>query len=81
MTANVFKEDIEKCLKSGMNDHTGKPLDTAVLFALLDKHLNHSEEPRIRKNVSDLPMSAALDTQCLTGGDVFIRLRAWHCLG
>jgi len=27
MTANVFREDIEKCLKSGMNEHIGKPID------------------------------------------------------
>jgi len=27
MTANVFKEDIVRCLESGMNDHVGKPLD------------------------------------------------------
>jgi CheY-like chemotaxis protein len=27
MTANVFREDIEKCLAAGMNDHVGKPLD------------------------------------------------------
>ena len=27
MTANVFQEDIEKCLKEGMNDHVGKPLN------------------------------------------------------
>jgi CheY-like chemotaxis protein len=27
MTANVFKEDIDKCLEAGMNDHLGKPLD------------------------------------------------------
>jgi len=27
MTANVFKEDIEKCLASGMDSHVGKPLD------------------------------------------------------
>ncbi|MDR2731034.1 MAG: response regulator [Treponema sp.] len=27
MTANVFKEDIEKCLDAGMNDHVGKPID------------------------------------------------------
>jgi len=27
MTANVFSEDIEKCLAAGMNDHLGKPLN------------------------------------------------------
>jgi signal transduction histidine kinase/DNA-binding response OmpR family regulator len=27
MTANVFREDVEKCLAAGMNDHVGKPLD------------------------------------------------------
>jgi len=27
MTANVFREDIERCLEAGMNDHIGKPLD------------------------------------------------------
>jgi signal transduction histidine kinase/CheY-like chemotaxis protein len=27
MTANVFKEDIEKCLQVGMNAHIGKPID------------------------------------------------------
>jgi len=34
MTANVFKEDVEKCLTAGMNDHIGKPL---VLDEVLDK--------------------------------------------
>jgi signal transduction histidine kinase/CheY-like chemotaxis protein len=27
MTANVFREDIDKCIAVGMNDHIGKPLD------------------------------------------------------
>jgi CheY-like chemotaxis protein len=27
MTANVFKEDIEKCLSAGMDSHIGKPID------------------------------------------------------
>jgi signal transduction histidine kinase/CheY-like chemotaxis protein len=31
MTANVFKEDIEKCLESGMNDHLKKPLEEKAL--------------------------------------------------
>ena len=27
MTANVFREDVDKCLEAGMNSHIGKPLD------------------------------------------------------
>ena len=35
MTANVFAEDIEACLKAGMNDHVGKPIDSADLYGKL----------------------------------------------
>ena len=35
MTANVFREDIERCLECGMNDHLGKPLDFNELFKKL----------------------------------------------
>ena len=31
MTANAFREDIELCLQSGMNDHLTKPIDEEVL--------------------------------------------------
>ena len=44
MTANVFREDIEKCLASGMNDHTGKPIDMKALLAILEKYLNNPEK-------------------------------------
>jgi len=27
MTANVFREDVEKCIEAGMNSHIGKPID------------------------------------------------------
>ncbi|MDR1869434.1 MAG: response regulator [Treponema sp.] len=37
MTANVFKEDVQKCVEAGMNDHIGKPLD----FDEVMKKLNH----------------------------------------
>jgi PAS domain S-box-containing protein len=39
MTANVFREDIEKCLRCGMDDHVGKPLDLAVVIRKLKKYL------------------------------------------
>ena len=40
MTANVFREDIERCLDAGMNDHIGKPLDFNEVIAVLEKYLN-----------------------------------------
>jgi CheY-like chemotaxis protein len=39
MTANVFREDIEKCLEAGMNDHIGKPLDFEDVLDKLRKYL------------------------------------------
>jgi signal transduction histidine kinase/DNA-binding response OmpR family regulator/ABC-type amino acid transport substrate-binding protein len=39
MTANVFREDIEKCIASGMNDHIGKPLDFETVLSKLRKYL------------------------------------------
>jgi CheY-like chemotaxis protein len=40
MTANVFREDIEKCLEAGMNGHIGKPLDINEVLAVLRSALN-----------------------------------------
>jgi len=39
MTANVFKDDIESCLKSGMDDHIGKPLDFNKVLRVIHKYL------------------------------------------
>jgi len=39
MTANVFREDIEKCLRAGMNGHIGKPIDFDKAFAILKTYL------------------------------------------
>jgi CheY-like chemotaxis protein len=39
MTANVFREDIENCLASGMDDHLGKPLYFADLVEKLKHYL------------------------------------------
>jgi signal transduction histidine kinase/DNA-binding response OmpR family regulator len=39
MTANVFREDVEKCLEAGMNDHVGKPLDFDEVLSKLRNYL------------------------------------------
>jgi CheY-like chemotaxis protein len=43
MTANAFREDIEKCLDAGMNDHLGKPLDFDDVLRKLRKYLLNKE--------------------------------------
>jgi signal transduction histidine kinase/ActR/RegA family two-component response regulator len=43
MTANVFREDVEKCLAAGMNDHVGKPLDIKEVLEKLRKYLPRNE--------------------------------------
>jgi PAS domain S-box-containing protein len=40
MSANVFREDIEKCLEAGMNDHVGKPLSFNTVVEKLNAYLN-----------------------------------------
>jgi CheY-like chemotaxis protein len=39
MTANVFREDIEKCLAAGMDAHVGKPLDIDEVLTVLRTYL------------------------------------------
>ncbi|MDR0320805.1 MAG: response regulator [Treponema sp.] len=39
MTANVFKEDVEECLRAGMNSHLGKPLDFNDVITVLRVYL------------------------------------------
>jgi CheY-like chemotaxis protein len=39
MTANVFREDVEKCLAAGMNGHVGKPLNMEAVMEKLRTYL------------------------------------------
>jgi CheY-like chemotaxis protein len=50
MTANVFREDVEKCLDAGMDGHVGKPLNIEELLAQLRKYLK-SRSPRDGREV------------------------------
>ncbi|MCL1905847.1 MAG: response regulator [Clostridiales bacterium] len=44
MTANVFKEDVEKCLLAGMNSHVGKPLDFEEVLEKLSAYLPQDKQ-------------------------------------
>ncbi|MCL2664140.1 MAG: ATP-binding protein [Defluviitaleaceae bacterium] len=39
MTANVFREDVERCIESGMNGHIGKPLDFDEVIEQMEKYI------------------------------------------
>ncbi|MDR1622779.1 MAG: response regulator [Synergistaceae bacterium] len=39
MTANVFREDIERCMAAGMDGHIGKPLDFGEVLQKLGEYL------------------------------------------
>lgn len=43
MTANAFSEDIQRCLKLGMNDHISKPIDFDELIIKIGKAVNRPE--------------------------------------
>ncbi|MDR2597924.1 MAG: response regulator, partial [Treponema sp.] len=47
MTANVFREDIDKCLKTGMNSHIGKPIDFKEILNCLSSYLGEKKDALI----------------------------------
>ena len=53
MTANVFKDDVDKCLEAGMNDHLGKPLDFEAVLRILRKYLFQQKPVKERRRGED----------------------------
>jgi CheY-like chemotaxis protein len=49
MTANAFKEDIDRCLEAGMNDHLAKPIDEKSVLEKISRYsgrINSSSKPK-----------------------------------
>jgi signal transduction histidine kinase/CheY-like chemotaxis protein len=42
MTADVFRDDVEKCKEAGMNEHIAKPIDPEKLYAVLLKYITRA---------------------------------------
>jgi CheY-like chemotaxis protein len=51
MTANVFKEDIEKAREAGMDGHIGKPVDLASI--------THAAEVAMENKAKEVPHDKA----------------------
>ncbi len=46
VTANAFKEDVEKVLEAGMDDHVGKPVNFEMLLIKLNNLLQNKRKPK-----------------------------------
>ena len=47
MTANVFKEDVDRCFEVGMNGHISKPMNFDEVLVILKKYLGRCSETEI----------------------------------
>ncbi len=56
MTANVFKDDIERCYEVGMQDFIAKPIDKKRMFDVIQKNLSHNtlEIPKVAMDSHDV---------------------------
>jgi CheY-like chemotaxis protein/two-component sensor histidine kinase len=46
MTANAFKEDVDRCLEAGMNDHLPKPIDEKTVIEKIAKVVTHTKSAK-----------------------------------
>ncbi len=60
MTAHVMKGDREKCLEAGMDDYVSKPMKSDILYAVIQRLLNHSAGMNRRESGPALDLREAV---------------------
>jgi PAS domain S-box-containing protein len=70
MTAYAMKEDIERCIRSGMDDHISKPMEKETIIRTIEKHLYHKITAEIRK----IPVNSEERYEILDKQDLMRRL-------
>ncbi len=73
MSANVFREDREKAMESGMNDFIGKPVNPKTLFETVLKWLNKNQQSPESEAASDSIIREQLER--ISGLDIEAGLR------
>ena len=51
MTANAFKEDIQKCMDAGINEHLAKPVDIKKMLEVLGSYRRKWNNCEKRRNL------------------------------
>jgi PAS domain S-box-containing protein len=64
MTADAFKEDVDRCLAAGMNAHIAKPIDDRELFRTVVQYL----KPRTRPENDKEPEAAEVEKEAHRDG-------------
>ena len=68
LTANAFREDVEKAREAGMNEHLSKPIESDKLFAVLGKYLKDELRDGIgRPPAAAIPSLSPLPPKTPTG--------------
>jgi len=57
LTANAMKEDVDKTLASGMNEHLNKPIDINKLYEVLLKYISKKRDSYLLdEEIEDMPL-------------------------
>jgi len=67
MTANAMKEDVEKCIDAGMNDHIAKPIIPDIMFSTMAKWILSSCQKVDIKSAEEVTTSSEKDFSNLPG--------------